>query len=174
MSTNRRAWLSPQGYEQIRHELDRLLLSHRSDLGRLDGGVEDDAWVGRQWRERQIRHLQELLLTADVGEAPPDDGIAEAGMVVTVRFGDSAETETCLLADGDAPASAGMDVYSSASPIGRALWGAAEGDTRGCSLPDGRTISVTLVTARPYHHVSALGAEAGHGRAPRERQDHAQ
>jgi transcription elongation factor GreA len=130
MGTNGRTWLSPQGYEQARHE----------------------------WRERRIRHLQELLLTAEVGARPADDGVAEAGMVLTVRFDDSPDVETFLLADGDASASAEMEVYSSASPIGRALVGAHEGDTRSALLPDGTTLTVTLVTAQPYQqHVPALG-----------------
>lgn len=32
MTTNARAWLSPQGCEQVRAELDRLLLAHRAGI----------------------------------------------------------------------------------------------------------------------------------------------
>ena len=42
---------------------------------------------------RRIRQLQELLLTAAVGAQPPDDGIAEPGMVLTVRYADQDDTE---------------------------------------------------------------------------------
>lgn len=158
MGTNGRTWLSPQGYEQARDELERLLLSHRSGVDRPDNAGDVDGWTRHEWRERRIRHLQELLLTAEVGARPADDGVAEAGMVLTVRFDDSPDVETLLLADGDASASAEMEVYSSASPIGRALLGAHEGDTRSALLPDGTTLSVTLVAAHPYQqHVPALG-----------------
>ena len=38
-----------------------------------------------------------MLVDAVVGEDPPNDGVAEPGMVVTVRFGGSDEVETFLL-----------------------------------------------------------------------------
>lgn len=156
MSTNDRTWLSPQGYEQARHEVERLLLSHRSGVDRPDGGADVEAWTRFEWRERRIRQLQELLLTAEVGGAPADDGVVEAGMVLAVRFEDSTDVETFLLTDGDAFVSAEMEVYSCASPIGRALVGAREGDTRTCLLPEGGTISITVVTAKPYHDMPVL------------------
>jgi transcription elongation factor GreA len=148
MKTNARAWLSPQGCEQVRDELDRLLLAHRAGI-RADDDTE--AWARHRWRERRIRHLQELLLTAEIGGAPPDDGVVEAGMVMTVRFDSSPVEETVLLADGEDAASAEIEVYSSASPIGCALLGAREGETRACRLPGGRTVSITVLAAKPYH-----------------------
>ena len=92
-------------------------------------------------------------------------------MVVTVRFDDSAEAETFLLADSGVPDSATMDVCSSASPIGRALVGAREGDRRVCLVPGGRTISITLLAAEPYS--PRARARTGHDTG-RERLDHAQ
>ncbi len=154
------AWLSAQGYQQTRTELDRLLLSHRSDRGRLD---DDDAGARHRWRERRIRHLQELLLGATVGTAPADDGIAEPGMVLTVRIDDDPETETFLLAESNVPAPSEIEVYSPASPIGQAVLGARDGDTRTCRLPDGRTISITLLAARPYGHDGAVLDRTGAG-----------
>lgn len=148
MTDDARAWLSPHTYEQVRHELDRLLLSHRAGIGACDG-ADADAWARHQWRDRRIRQLQELLLTARIAGAPPDDGIAEAGMILTVRFDGAAETDTVLLADGDPTAA--TDVYSCSSPIGRALLGARAGDTRTCLLPDGHELSITVLAAKPYH-----------------------
>ncbi|GAA4763523.1 GreA/GreB family elongation factor [Actinomycetospora chibensis] len=153
MTTNRPAWLSPQGCEQVRDELERLLLEHRAGFQpEHDADADADAWARHRWRERRIRHLQELLLTAEIGSAPPDDGLVEAGMLLTVQFDGSSEEETVLLGDGDVPAAADVEVYSTASPIGRALLGAIEGETRTCQLPAGRTVSVTVLTARPYRH----------------------
>lgn len=152
MTTNGRAWLSPQDCAQARDELDRLLLTHRAGFH----GGDDDAWARRRWRERRIRHLQELLLTAEIGGAPPDDGVVEPGMLLTVRF-DGSRDETVLLADGDTAVTEDVEVYSSASPIGDALLGAREGETRVCQLPGARTVSVTVLTAKPYRSdVSAL------------------
>ncbi|GAA4877184.1 GreA/GreB family elongation factor [Actinomycetospora straminea] len=148
MTDNGRAWLSAQGYQQALDELDRLLLSHRSGPPGHDG--DEDAWARHGWRERRIRHLQELVLGAAVGGVPPDDGVAEPGMVLTVRLDDATETETFLLAESGVPADREIDVYSPASPVGRAVLGAQEGDTRRCRLPDGHTVSITLVAAKPY------------------------
>lgn len=143
-----RTWLSAQGHQEARNELERLLLSHRSDHSRDD--VDDDPWARHDWRERRIRQLQELLLDAAVGVAPADDGVAEPGMVLTVRIDDAPETETFLLAGSNVPVASGIEVSSPASPVGRAVLGAREGDTRACRLPDGQTISITLLAARPY------------------------
>lgn len=147
MTTNGRAWLSPQGCEQVRDELDRLLLAHRAGF---QTEQDADAWARHRWRQRRIRHLQELLLTAEIGSAPPDDGTVEAGMLLTLRFDGSSEEETVLLAAGDTAGTGDVEVYSTASPIGHAVLGAVEGETRACQLPGGRTISVTVLTARPY------------------------
>lgn len=148
MTANAGTWLSAHGYQQIRNELDRLLLSHRSGPPLPDG--DEDAWARHGWRERRIRHLQELLLDATVGSAPADDGVAEPGMVLTVRVDDDPETETFLLAERGVPAAPGIDVYSPASPVGRAVLGAREGEVRTCGLPDGHTISITLLSVRPH------------------------
>ena len=149
MSTNDRPWLSPQGYEQVRDELDRLLLSHRAGVGAEDV-ADAEVWARHQWQKRRIRHLQELLLTAQIGAAPPDDGIVEAGMLLTVRCDGSPDEEFVLLADGDVSAPPPIEVYSSASPIGRALLGAREGETRTCLLPGGDTVIITVLLAKPY------------------------
>lgn len=148
-----RTWLSAQGHQEARNELERLLLSHRSDHSRDD--VDDDPWARHDWRERRIRQLQELLLDAAVGVAPADDGVAEPGMVLTVRIDDAPETETFLLAGSNVPVASGIEVSSPASPVGRAVLGAREGDTRACRLPDGQTISITLLSARPYDGLHA-------------------
>ena len=41
-------------------------------------------------------------------------------------------------------------MYSSASPLGKALTGAREGDTVSYETPTGKTMKVTLVSASPY------------------------
>ena len=45
-------------------------------------------------RQARIRQIQDLLTNVVVGEDPPDDGIAEPGMVLTVRYDDTGEIET--------------------------------------------------------------------------------
>ena len=72
-----RAWLTEETYERARIELAELLT--RRDAGSFveHGDKEQCA--------RRIRRLQELLGDAVVAYEPPDDGVPEPGMVLTVR-----------------------------------------------------------------------------------------
>lgn len=121
--------------------------------------AEFDVPVDQERRDTRIARIQELLRDAVVGEAPPDDGIAEPGMVLTVRYGSdggvgagSGEdgTETFLLGVRDRSDAEGITVYSPESPLGRALIGAREGEERDYTTPRGKTFTVTLVRAVPY------------------------
>ena len=84
-----------------------------------------------------------------VGEDPPDDGIAEPGMVLTVRYDDTGEIETFLLGVRGAE-DADIDVYSMQSPLGSAIAGARPGEQRTYSIPSGANLPVTLLKAVPY------------------------
>jgi transcription elongation GreA/GreB family factor len=100
-------------------------------------------------RQARIRQIQDLLTNAAVGEDPPDDGIAEPGMVLTVRYDDTGEIETFLLGVRGAE-DADIDVYSTQSPLGSAIAGARTGDQRTYSIPSGANLPVTLLKAVPY------------------------
>jgi transcription elongation factor GreA len=71
-------------------------------------------------------------------------------MMLTVRYESDSEVETFLLAQRDEAASADMEVYSPDSPLGRALCGARAGEQRHYRLPNGRTMTVALISAVPY------------------------
>jgi transcription elongation factor GreA len=93
---------------------------------------------------------------AVVGEDPPDDGIAEPGMVVTIRRDSTGDTETFLLGLHGAEY-ADMPVYSIESPLGAAIAGARPGERRTYRLPNGGPLRVTLLTAVPYGlHIADL------------------
>jgi transcription elongation GreA/GreB family factor len=100
-------------------------------------------------RQARIHQIQELLGKAVVGEDPPDDGIAEPGMVLTVRYDDTGEIETFLLGVRGVE-KADMDVYSMQSPLGSAIAGAHVGEQRTYSIPSGANLPVTLLKAVPY------------------------
>jgi len=100
-------------------------------------------------RQARIRQIQELLGNAVVGEDPPDDGIAEPGMVLTVRYDDTGEIETFLLGVRGVE-DADIDVYSMQSPLGSAIVGARPGEQRTYSIPSGANLPVTLLKAVPY------------------------
>ncbi|GHE89775.1 hypothetical protein GCM10017786_22460 [Amycolatopsis deserti] len=132
-------WLTEEAYARLREELAAL---------RAPAGEEPDE-AGLRQRKTRTRELEDLLRRAVVGQTPPDDGIAEPGMVLTVRFEDDPETETFLLGVRDG-ASDDLEVYSPDSPLGRALTGARQGESRTYQVPSGATVRVTLVSAVPY------------------------
>ena len=98
--------------------------------------------------EARIRQLTQILETAVVGEAPPDDGVVEPGMVVTVKmFGDE---ETFLLGSREISGESDLDVYSEQSPLGAAINGRKAGETTSYVAPNGKSIEVEIVSAKPY------------------------
>ena len=141
------AWMSPHAYERLERELATLreLCAAAAATGDTDA---NDAAVRRAWQAR-IQQIHDLLVNAVVGEDPPDDGIAEPGMVLTIRYDDTGDTETFLL--GVRGAEYGdMEVYSNQSPLGAAIAGARPGERRTYTLPSGATLTVTLLKAVPY------------------------
>jgi transcription elongation GreA/GreB family factor len=145
-------WLTPEAHDRLRAELAALLApaAPTSD----DTGAET-----AHRRAARVRELQELLANAVVGEDPPDDGVAEPGMVLTVRYDDTGEEETFLLGLRDAEQTGDdIEVYSPVSPLGTAVAGARPGEQRSYRVPNGTTVRVTLVDAVPYgHHRTAAG-----------------
>jgi transcription elongation factor GreA len=69
-------------------------------------------------------------------------------MVVQVRYDGDDDVETFLI--GSREDKAQIPVYSANSPLGLALTGAAVGDTVTYLLPNGRSMSVELLSAEPY------------------------
>ncbi|PRC48472.1 hypothetical protein C6A85_79670, partial [Mycobacterium sp. ITM-2017-0098] len=110
-------------------------------------------------RKARIRQIHELLSKADRMTDPADDGIAEPGMVLTVRFDDTGDTETFLLGTRGT-SDTGLDVYSVNSPLGSALLGATPGAHRSYRLPNGGAQQVTLLAAKPYGAHPPAGSDS--------------
>lgn len=146
MTTAQPIWMTPQAHSRLTAEL--ALLNSLSATEPVDDDDANTVAVQRARRTR-IQRIHDLLLNAVVGQDPPDDGVAEPGMVLTVRFGDTDETETFLL--GVRGAEYGeLEVYTTTSPLGAALLGARPGDQREYSVPSGRLMKVTLLESVPY------------------------
>lgn len=149
MTSTQPVWISPPAYERLQRELATL----RELLTAAGADGDDDeniAAVLRAWQTR-IQRIHDLLVNAVVGDDPPDDGIAEPGMVVTIRYNDTGDTETFLLGVRDAEYGDGdMEVYSIQSPLGAAIVGARPGERRTYTLPSGPALTVTLLEAIPY------------------------
>jgi transcription elongation factor GreA len=151
LTETQQVWLTHDTYERLTAELGELL-RQRTGNGGPEAADEQDLTEQRE-RNQRIRKLQELLQNPVVGQEPPDDGVVEPGMVVTVRFENEEEGETFLLAERDEGPTPGVEVCSPGSPLGRALVGAIEGEQRSYSLPDGRTMGVRVVRAVPYGRI---------------------
>jgi transcription elongation factor GreA len=153
-------WLTQEAYDRLSNELETLIANRRmmakeindrreeGDLRENGGYQAAREEQGKQ--EGRIAQLQALLREAKVGEAPVNDGVAGPGMLVTVRFDGDDEDETFLIGSREEAETAGVEVYSAASPLGRALTGASEGHTVEYETPTGKTMKVTLVHAKPF------------------------
>jgi transcription elongation factor GreA len=161
MSETQVTWLTQEAYDRLKHELDELVayrpaMAAKINASREEGDLKENggyhaAREEQGQQEARIRQLQELLRDAKVGEAPTSRGIAEPGMVLTVKYDGDNETEEFLLATREEGAHGAMEVYSPSSPLGQALLGAKNGETRQYSLPNGNVMKVTLMKAEPYH-----------------------
>jgi transcription elongation factor GreA len=160
--TSSTTWLTQDAYDRLSRELQQLIanrpaMAQEINARREEGDLRENGGYhaareeqGKQ--EGRILQLTKLLREAKVGEAPTSEGTAGPGMVVTVRFGapDSDDVETFLIGSREEAGTTDLDVYSSASPLGQALTGAKEGDEVSYSTPTGKTVTVTLLTAKPY------------------------
>ena len=141
--------------DRVRIELALLLVERATGSHR---GQTD-----REHRALRIRQLQELISNAAVGHEPPDDGVAEPGMVVTVRYDAADFSETFLLADREESThNDDLPIYSPHSPLGMALSGAGQGERREYRIPGGETMTVTLVKAVPYRRPGCLPSVRDH------------
>ena len=149
MTSTERLWMTREAHTRLQYEL--AALRSRPSIEVPDDFMDyDDNLVAKySARQARIRQIQDLLANAVVGEDPPDDGIAEPGMVLTVRYDDTGEIETFLLGVRGVE-DADSDVYSMQSPLGRAVAGAHVGEQRTYSIPSGANLPVTLLKAVPY------------------------
>ena len=152
------AYLTPDAFERLKAELERLSTEGRSELSkrieaaREEGDLKENGGYHAAKEEQgkmeaRIRQLTQLLETAIIGEKPADDGVVEPGMVVTVEmFGDK---ETFLLGSREITDES-LNVFSEKSPIGAAVNGRKVGDTASYTAPNGKQIEVKILETTPY------------------------
>lgn len=157
------AWLTQDAYDRLQEELEHLMgparleIAKRIEEARAEGDLSENGGYhaakeeqGKQ--EARIHALQQLLQRAQVGE-PPDDGVVEPGMIVEIRFEGDDEVERFLLGSRELASldeSVDLEVYSLKSPLGAAISGKKVGDKASYSAPNGKNITVEIVSAKPY------------------------
>lgn len=151
-------FLTQEAHDRLRAELAHLAgpgmaeIAKRIEAARIEGDLKENGGYHAAKEEQgkmdlRIRQLTQLLEHARVGETPPDDGIVEPGMLVTVEmFGD---TETFLLGHREI-ADGSVQVFSEQSPLGAAILGKKVGDGATYVAPNGTKISVKIAAAKPY------------------------
>lgn len=159
--TNTR-WLTQEAYDRLKKELDDLKanrpviaaeINERREEGDLkENGGYHAAREQQGQEEARIAYLEELLDSATIGEAPSQSGVALVGSVVHVYYdGDEDDTETFLIGTrGVHSSNTDLETYSTDAPLGAAIVGAKEGETREYQTPNSSTVSVTIVKAEPY------------------------
>ena len=153
-------WLTQEAYDRLKTELERLSgegrveIAKKIEAAREEGDLKENGGYhaakeeqGKQ--EARIRQLRQLLENAQVGEAPVTaDGTVSAGMVVTVDLG--GDEMTFLLGNREIAGDADVDVYSEKSPLGAAIMGRKVGDSTTYSLPNGTSVGVKILDAKPF------------------------
>lgn len=152
-------WLTQEAFDKLRAELEHLQGPGRQEIierisaARDEGDLKENGGYHAAKEEQgkielRIRQLEDMLRRAEVGETPPDDGVVEQGMKVTVRFPAFDDEETFLFGAREME-SADIKVYSPQSPLGAAIDGKVRGDKVSYQV-NGRTIEVEIVDAVPY------------------------
>jgi transcription elongation GreA/GreB family factor len=96
---------------------------------------------------RRMRSLWEILDGASPAPDPIGNDRVAIGHYVTVRHGDQPDEEGYVLC-GDGEGSLFENACSLSSPIGRALWGMAKGESKTADIA-GRAIAIMVVDIRP-------------------------
>ncbi|KAB7743550.1 transcription elongation factor GreA [Nostocoides sp. F2B08] len=159
MTETSTTFLTQEAYDRLKEELDYLSNEGRTEIAkkieaaRLEGDLRENGGYHAAKEEQgkmeaRIRQVTQLLESATVGEAPPDDGVVEPGMVVTVEmFGDE---ETFLMGSREIGEHTELTVYSEKSAMGSAINGRKVGETVTYTAPNGKDIDVKILHAKPY------------------------
>ena len=153
------AWLTQDAYDRLAKELEELEGPGRTEVAERIAAARDEgdlkenggyhaAREEQGMMEARIADLQRLLKNAVVGEAPPDDGVVEPGMVVTISL--AGKERTFLLGNREIADGDDLEVYSTESPLGAAIHGSSVGQTIDYTAPNGKSFPVEILKAKPY------------------------
>jgi len=142
---NKPAYLSKDGLEQIRQELDELVNVRRAEIaariheakehGDITENAEyEDAKNEQAFVEGRIQALSALVKNAVVIEENHSSTHVQIGSTVTISSKDGKES---FMIVGSAEASPAEGRISNESPVGRALLGRKKGDEITVSVPAG-------------------------------------
>ena len=152
-------WLTQDAYDRLKAELEELEtagraeIAKRIEIAREEGDLKENGGYHAAKEEQgkieaRIRELAAKLKDAVVGAAPDVANGVAAGMVVTAKI--LGDEEVFLLGSREMAGDSDLDVYSEASPLGQAILGKHIGDSASYLAPNGKSITVEIVDAKPY------------------------
>jgi transcription elongation factor GreA len=145
---NKPAYLSREGLQKLREELDELVNVRRAEVaGRIHEAKEhgdvtenaeyEDAKNEQAFVEGRIQSLSALIKNAVIITENHSTTHVQIGSTVEIESGGSKEKYTIV---GSAEASPADGRISNESPVGRALLGRKKGDKVTVSVPAGDSI----------------------------------
>jgi transcription elongation factor GreA len=147
------SWLTQEAYDRLAEELDTLINVGRADIAkriqeaREEGDLKENGGYHAAKEEQgkieaRINRIEQILSTAQVGDAPKAHGVVEQGLVITVDLNGS--KKKFLLGSAEITDDS-VEVYSPDSPIGSAILGKKVGDDLEVFLPNGKAIKVKIL-----------------------------
>ncbi len=152
---NKPTYISREGLEQLRHELDEMVSVRRPEVaGRIHDAKEhgdlsenaeyEDAKNEQAFVEGRIQTLEALIKNAILIDEHPSNEMVQIGSTVTVR-GPEGEVSFTIVGSTEARPTEGR--ISNESPVGRALLGRKKGDKITVRVPDGDISYAVLAIA---------------------------
>ena len=148
--------LTPEGYEQLKAELEVLSTEKRRDIaqriaaarefGEIAENAEyDDAKNEQMMLEHRIAQLEERLANAQVIDRKRvDTSVVSVGSVVRLRDVDAKETLEYHIV-GSAEANPAEQKLSNESPVGKAIIGRKKGETVEVTTPRGSVVKFKIM-----------------------------
>ncbi len=167
MASAQKQYITPETKAKLEEELNTLI-AHRPAVAaeinerREEGDLKENAGYDaaremQDQEEARIKQISEVLANATTEREGIVEGVANVGSVVHVYYdGEVNDKETFLIGTRAAASeNPDLETYSEQSPLGAAILGAQEGDTREYTTPNGTVIAVTIVSAEPYNSEKA-------------------
>jgi transcription elongation factor GreA len=148
--------LTPDGYKQLKSELDRLRTVKRREIaeriaaarefGEIAENAEyDDAKNEQMMLEHRIAQLEERLANAKVIDVKKvDTSVVSIGSVVRLRDVDAKQTVEYFIV-GSAEANPTEQKLSNESPVGKAIIGRKKGETVEVITPRGSKVKFKIM-----------------------------
>jgi transcription elongation factor GreA len=148
--------LTPEGYEQLKGELEHLRTARRREVadriaaarafGEIAENAEyDDAKNEQMMLEHRIAQLDERLANARLIDPKAiDTSIVSVGSVVRLRDVDAKETIEYFIV-GSAEANPAERKLSNESPVGKAIMGRKKGETVEVATPRGSKLKFKIM-----------------------------